>query len=222
MHDYRKPIQSYRFSVTSLPTGINSIIFDLGGVLINLSPERTIHAFAEISGVSNEAVKRAYASDPIFIAYEKGQITDQKFRDSIRSIFSSHVDDTEIDRCWNAMLVDFPVATLTMLKTLKNHFNTCVLSNTNTIHLKYVNDVMLLGKPLDDWFHKGYYSHLMGMRKPELEIYTHVLQDNSLIPERTIFLDDNEDNVKAAQSLGIKTIHITHHTEVINLFNGYD
>lgn len=208
--------------MTSLPAGIHSIIFDLGGVLINLSPERTIHAFAAFTGVSNEAVRRAYATDPVFAAYEKGQITDQAFRDSVRSVFSSQVDDAEIDQCWNAMLVDFPGATLTMLQTLKQHFNTFVLSNTNTIHLKYVNEVMLQGNPLDNWFHRGYYSHLMGMRKPELEIYTQVLQDNKLIPEKTIFLDDNEENVKAAQSLGIKTIHITHHMQVLDLFNGYD
>lgn len=208
--------------MTSLPAGINSIIFDLGGVLINLSPERTIHAFSESTGVSNEEVKRAYATNPVFIAYEKGQISDQQFRDSIRSIFSSHVDDVEIDRCWNAMLVDFPVSTLMMLKRLKSHFRTFVLSNTNTIHLKYVNDIMLQGNALDGWFHKSYYSHLVGMRKPELEIFNYVLQDSSLIPERTVFLDDNEDNVKAAESLGITTIHITHHTQVLDLFNGYD
>lgn len=206
----------------SLPAGIHTVIFDLGGVIIDLSLERTLQAFATLTGTSKTDIQKAYGSNPVFMAYEKGEVSDQEFRNSIRKHFSTHASDAEIDHCWNAMLIDLPVSTLTMLEKLKKHFRVFVLSNTNTIHINYVNEIMLQGKVLDSWFHKAYYSHQLGMRKPELEIYQHVLDQNQLIPEQTIFLDDNLDNLKAANSLYIQTLHITHLQQVRDIFNSYD
>lgn len=206
----------------SLPAGIQTVIFDLGGVIIDLSVERTLLAFAALTGVSKTDIQKAYGSNPIFMAYERGEVTDQEFRDSIRKLFSVQSTDAEIDHCWNAMLVDLPASTLTMLENLKKHFRVLALSNTNTIHINYVNEIMLRGKVLDSWFHKAYYSYQLGMRKPELEIYQHVLDQNQLIPEQTIFLDDNLDNLKAANSLYIQTRHITHLQQVRDIFNSYD
>ena len=93
-----------------------------------------------------------------------------------------------------------------------------VLSNTNNIHMQYVNRVFLGGQTLDGHFHKCYYSHEVGMRKPEPEIYKHVLQDAGLMASETIFLDDNVENLDAAKLLGIQTKHITHPDEVYDLF----
>lgn len=208
--------------MTSLPAGIQAVIFDLGGVIIDLSLDRTLTAFATLTGASKTDIQNAYGSNPVFMAYEKGEVSDLEFRNSIRKLFSVKATDTEIDHCWNAMLVDLPVSTLTMLEKLKKHFRVFVLSNTNTIHINYVNESMLQGKVLDSWFHKAYYSHLLGMRKPELEIYQHVLEQNRLIPNQTIFLDDNPDNLKAANSLYIQTLQITHLQQVRDLFHSYD
>jgi putative hydrolase of the HAD superfamily len=208
--------------VISLPAGIQTVIFDLGGVIIDLSIDKTINAFSGLTGFSPSNIQQAYASTPFFKAYERGEVDDSQFRDSIRKHFSTQASDAEIDHCWNAMLVDLPVSTLTMLENLKKHFRVFVLSNTNTIHINYVNEIMLQGKVLDSWVHKAYYSHQLGMRKPELEIYQYVLDQNQLIPEQTIFLDDNLDNLKAANSLYIQTRQITHLQQVRDLFNSYD
>ena len=208
--------------MTLLPAGIQSVIFDLGGVIIDLSVDRTLNAFSVLTGVSPLDIQQAYASTPFFKAYEKGEIDDEEFRNSVRKLLSIQSTDAAIDHCWNAMLVDLPVSTLTMLENLRKHFKVFVLSNTNAIHLKYVNEIMLQGKELDSWVHKAYYSHRLGMRKPELEIYRHVLEQNRLIPERTIFLDDNPDNIKAANSLYIQTRHITQLQQVRDLFHSYD
>lgn len=209
-------------SVIALPAGINTIIFDLGGVIIDLSMEKTVTAFSRLTGFSPSDIQQAYATAPFFKAYERGEVDDNQFRNSIRKHFSTHASDAEIDHCWNAMLVDLPVSTLTMLENLKKHFQVFALSNTNTLHINYVNESMLQGKVLDSWFHNAYYSHQLGMRKPELEIYQHVLEQNRLIPKLTIFLDDNMDNIKAANSLYIQTRHITHVQQVRDLFNPYD
>ena len=209
-------------SVIAIPAGINTIIFDLGGVIIDLSIEKTVTAFSRLTGFPPSDILHSYVTTPFFKAYERGEVDDSQFRDSVRKLFSVHSSDAEIDHCWNAMLVDLPVSTLTMLENLKKHFQVFALSNTNTIHINYVNESMLQGKVLDSWFHKAYYSHRLGMRKPELEIYQHVLDQNQLIPEQTIFLDDNPDNLKAANSLYIQTRQITDLQQVRDLFNSYD
>lgn len=208
--------------MNSLPSGINTIIFDLGGVLVDLSPKRTAEAFAALAGISALDVFQAYTSNAEFNAYEKGEINDPEFRNFIRRIFSVNASDSQIDQCWNAMLLTLPTTKLTLLETLKGHFNTVVLSNTNAIHLKYIEHVMLNGRTLDSFFHKAYYSHKVRMRKPDPIIYTHLLEDNNLASGKAVFLDDNIENIEAAKLLGIQTIHITHPDLVFDLFKKYD
>lgn len=208
--------------MTSLPKGVNSIIFDLGGVLIDLSTEKTAAAFAVLAGISIHDIFLTYTSNPDFNAYEKGDISDSDFRNAVRRIFSMEASDFEIDQCWNAMLLNLPATKLKLLEVLKQHFKTIVLSNTNAIHLNYIERFMLNDSPLEMHFHKAYYSYKLRMRKPELNIYAHVLEDSNLIAEQTIFLDDSHENINAAKSLGIQTIHITHPDQVFDIFSKYD
>ncbi len=208
--------------MTSLPKGVTSVIFDLGGVLVDLSAEKTAAEFAVLAGISMPDVFLAYTSNPDFNAYEKGDISDSDFRNAVRRIFSTDASDFEIDRCWNAMLLNLPTTKLKLLEALKQRFKTIVLSNTNAIHLNYIERFMLNGTRLERHFHKAYYSHKLRMRKPELNIYSHVLKENNMIAEQTIFLDDSRENINAAKSLGIQTIHITHPDQVFDIFSKYD
>jgi glucose-1-phosphatase len=204
--------------VSSIPQGVNTIIFDLGGVIIDLAPVETAKAFAAKSGISVEDVYRAYAHHPEFIVYEKGGMDDQSFRNFIRKTFSSTATDQAIDHGWNAMLLGFPSAKQTLLENLKKKFKTIVLSNTNSIHIQFIEEKMLQGQRLDSFFHHAYYSHQVNMRKPETEIYSHVLTTCGIQANQTVFLDDNLDNLKAAEQLGIHTIHISHPDQVNDLF----
>lgn len=198
-----------------------TLIFDLGGVIVDLAPERTLEEFSKLAQQPVAAVFKQYAEHPIFQNFETGRIAEDEFRTTIRQIFNVSVTDAEIDRCWNAMLIDLPVKKLSMLTTLKNHFTTIVLSNTNTIHLRYISDVLLNGNSLDAYFHHAYYSHLMGMRKPDTEIYTFVLNKHHLQAEQTFFMDDNVDNIAAAARVGIQTLVIEHPDRVTDLFKIY-
>lgn len=199
-----------------------NIVFDLGGVIIDLAVDRTMQSFGILSGKSEEDIRLAYQQSPIFLAYEKGMIGDAQFRDEVRTIFGIQSSDSEIDRCWNAMLVDLPAKKLKLLDDLKNRFSTVVLSNTNTIHLNFINEQMLThdtGKRvLDTYFHKAYYSHMLHMRKPESEIFQKVLDENGFVPGETILLDDNTDNIKEAQSLGLQTSLVVHPNQVYEIF----
>jgi glucose-1-phosphatase len=205
--------------VNQFSRGISTIIFDLGGVIVDLSPQATADAFAALANVPVQQVFKAYTLNPDFNSFEKGELTESDFRNAIRRIFSVEASDAEIDHCWNAMLLGLPSAKLDLLQKLMGDYNTLLLSNTNSIHLDYIEDRMLAKSSLDRFFNKAYYSHKIGMRKPDTEIYQHVLKENKLLPEQTVFMDDNIENILAARSIGIETVHITHPDMIFEIFN---
>lgn len=199
----------------------NTLIFDLGGVIINLEIQRTIQALSELSGLSSEMIIELYWHHEQFHAYEKGHIDDKDFRNFVRELLKINASDLEIDAAWNAMILDIPKERLHLLQRLGQRYQLFLLSNTNNIHLKYVQQVYnpLRSEMLDDHFQKAYYSHHVGMRKPDSEIYEYVLEENSLHPEHTLFLDDNKHNIAGASSVGLKTFLVENPDQIISLFN---
>ena len=206
-----------------LVPSLKNLIFDLGGVILDLSVDHTLESFARLSNLPKDQVQDLYVSTPGFLQYEKGAIDDRAFRDFVRATFSISADDAAIDECWNAMLRGIPEMKLDLLIRLQREFRVFLLSNTNAIHLEYINGVMLAGgsrkRMLDDYFHKAYYSHRMGKRKPDAEIFEQVLEENNLIPEQTLFLDDYAVNIEGAKSLGIKTVHVTSPHLILDYFH---
>lgn len=162
-----------------------------------------------------------YTMHPCFYAFETGRVGEEEFRSEVREIFKINANDTEIDRCWNAMLLGIPSEKLTMLTRLKKQFTTLILSNTNSIHLSYINEVILKGQSLGAYVHHAHYSHRLGMRKPEREIFEYVLNAHSLIPDQTFFMDDNADNINAAKALGLSAMLIEHPERVTDLYKNY-
>lgn len=202
-------------------TGIKNIIFDLGGVIINLSVEKTHQAFATLSGLPLQEIKDRVHQAAYFQEYEKGLVSDSEFRNHLRKSLNLNVDDTQLDNAWNAMLLDIPIERIRLLERLKGPFNLYLLSNTNNIHLQSFNEQVfqLTGFPsLNQYFNNAYYSHLIKMKKPDVEIYEYVLHDNNLLPQETIFLDDNSDNLAGASKAGIRTFHVQQPDQIFSLF----
>lgn len=207
----------------SLQPPVKNLIFDLGGVILDLSVDHTLEAFAKVSGISKQKVQEIFQTSPGFNEYEKGKMGDGDFRLYLKDLYKVNVSDKEIDTCWNAMLRGLPPVKLQLLKTLQSKYNVLLLSNTNEIHLSYINAVMLPAvkgeASLDYYFHRAYYSHRMLMRKPDAEIFERVLHENGLQAAQTLFLDDNAQNVAGAQSVGIKTVHVTSPDLILEYFN---
>lgn len=206
-----------------LVPSVKNLIFDLGGVILDLSVDHTLQSFSRLSNMPKERVQEVYVSERGFLDYEKGMIDDVAFRDFVRKTFSISAGDDAIDDCWNAMLRGLPTMKLELLMRLQNEFSVFLLSNTNAIHLHHINNIMLPEgghqKSLDDFFHKAYYSHRMGKRKPDAEIFEQVLEENHLIPEQTLFLDDYAINIEGAKALGIKTVHVTSPNLILDYFH---
>ncbi len=122
--------------------GIKNLIFDFGGVLINLTRNRCIEAFEEL-GVTNirELVSNNYHHKDLFMQLEMGTITVRQFHTGIRSMSGRLLTDEQIDQVWIAMLDDVPDYKLDLLLDLRRKYNTMLLSNTNEIHWNWAKKV---------------------------------------------------------------------------------
>ena len=203
---------------------VKNLIFDLGGVILDLSVDQTLQQFAALSGLDKEKVDDLYKSTPGFEVYERGLMTDADFRNFVRDVFSVKSSDDQIDTCWNAMLLGLPLRKLALIEQLKEKYSVYLLSNTNNIHLNYINQKMLPGitdngSTLDSYFHRAYYSHIMKKRKPNADIFEQVLVENSLKASETLFLDDNLPNIEGAKQLGIRTVHVVTPDLILNYFS---
>jgi glucose-1-phosphatase len=189
-------------------SGIENIIFDLGGVIVGLDEQLTKSAFKELIGI-NEISGTPYTD--YFHQIERGEISEQRFRELLRGIAKEHglgePTDEQLDFAWNKMILKIPPCNLELLSKLKDKYNIYLLSNTNSIHLKFFTenaffeDAEFTG--FEKLFIETYYSHLIKARKPEVNAYKVVLDDHKLDPSKTLFIDDNAPNFAGAIELGI-------------------
>jgi putative hydrolase of the HAD superfamily len=198
---------------------IQNIIFDLGGVLLNLDLLKTRNTFIRL-GVSNfDELLRIGHAGSFFKDYEAGTLTDDQFIDMARELTHKGTTREEVISAWNDMLLDFPAARIQWLKELKNKYRLFLFSNTNAIHLtafqkKYLDSY---GTPLDDLFEKAYYSHIIRCRKPDVTAFEYVIQDSGVDPSETLFIDDALVNVEGAKQAGLQAIHLEPGKTVLDL-----
>ena len=191
--------------------GVKNIIFDLGGVILNLDNQRTEDAFTAL-GVKNfrEYFGHGFAAD-FFKDYEVGRIDDRQFIDSVRQLTGVAVPDQDIVDSWNALLLDFPPERIQLLKELRKKYRLFLFSNTNALHLAALQQIWTNtfgGGSLDQYFEKTYYSHLLGMRKPDRESFEFILKENELNGQETLFVDDAIVNVEGAELAGLKGLFL--------------
>jgi HAD superfamily hydrolase (TIGR01509 family) len=199
-------------------TGIKNLIFDLGGIIINIDFQLTFEAFAKASGKNIIGTIKKFEDEKIFSRFEKGEFTEKEFRCLINKEFNTSLSDETIDKSWNALLKDIPQERIEMLKNLGKTHRLFLLSNTNSIHIKGVNEILskTFGiEKLDLLFEKVYYSYEILMTKPDKRIYDYVLRQNDLKAAESLFIDDNIENIKGAANAGLKTLHVKFPEEYI-------
>lgn len=206
----------------SQPPPIKNILFDLGGVILDIDVQATLKQFYELGFPSDLLQYPFNMNTDLFFKYEIGKINTAQFRAEIRKKSGVEMTDEAFDKAWNAMIVRIPEERTALLKVLAKRYNLFMLSNTSALHApvfeKMYKDVA--GITLQEAFTKIYYSFEIGCHKPDLEAWKFVINDAKILPEETIFLDDNIHNIKASQELGFRAIHIHERTNLMNL--GFD
>jgi putative hydrolase of the HAD superfamily len=199
---------------------IKNIIFDLGGVIINLDIPKTISEFNKLSNQPFESIYNQLQQTPVFDLFDKGQITEKDFFVELKKALQNDVTDEELLFAWNAMLLDFPKHRLELLSKLKPNYRLFLLSNTNESHVLEFEKTLFAShgyQNLEPFFEKVYYSCRMNQRKPNAEIFESVLNENNLIAEETLFIDDSPQHVEGALTLGVKAMLLEKNNEVEDL-----
>ena len=193
---------------------INTLIFDFGGVLINLDINKCILNFKQL-GLSNfEQYLNNFAQRGFFMQFEKGEISAAEFRSEVRKLTPNTLTDAQIDEAWCSFLLEIPTEKLDMLVELRKKFRLILLSNTNIIHFPYSEKALFenKGKKVSDYFDRCYLSYEMKMVKPDKEIFDKILASENVHANECLFLDDGPKNTEQAQKLGIQT-YLVHERE---------
>ncbi len=187
---------------------IKNIIFDLGGVILDVDYYRAVEVFRNMGIPEFDAIYSQQKQALLFDRFEKGELTAAEFRQVIRNM-NQALDDASIDKAWNSMILETPPERMNFLEKLNSRFRLYLLSNTNEIHIRhfteYFSKTFGPGR-FEALFKKIYLSSLLGMRKPESGIFNLVISENALIPEETLFIDDSAQHVEGARRTGLHTL----------------
>ena len=188
---------------------IKNIVFDLGGVLIDLDFKSAINGLQKAGFTNVKEQLQAFDNEGIFQKFELGEISADEFRASIRENSNVSLTDEEVDSLWNLMLLEIPREKLELILDLRSKYMVYLLSNTNSIHWDYVckNAFNYRGFRVNDYFEKTFLSFEMHLAKPDKAIFERMLEDANLLAEETLFIDDLEANCKAAEEVGIHAHH---------------
>ena len=204
-------------------SAIDTIIFDLGGVLYDIDVNITAQEFKKMGVKDMQALHKALSEGKIYEGMDTGTCKPADFRITVREVSGIDLTDQQIDHAWNSLLVSFPEHRVKLLLGLKNHYRILLLSNTNAIHYDYYSHKFRVnyGFTFDMLFDKVYLSYRLGMRKPGQAIYKHVIEDSNLVPQKSVFIDDLSENTAAAKSTGLQAIHLDGYGDVTELFHEF-
>jgi len=203
------------------PYQYKNIIFDLGGVILNLDFERTEKAFAQLGLTDFESIYSKSKQQQLFDVFEKGDMRASQFRNELRKYLHENISDKQIDDAWNAMLLNLPKERLELLTHLKKDHSLFLLSNTNEIHFNSFTSYFEKEYQFNDLSHifiKEYYSHKIGKRKPDAEIFEYVLRENDLDPGQTLFIDDSIQHIEGAKKTGINALWLEKGKTILEIF----
>ena len=200
---------------------IKNLLFDLGGVIINIDFQMVAQSFGALSNKDIPLIRQEIEERRIFFNHEVGHWTDAEFRIAVNHMLETSLTDKQIDAAWNSMLFDIPQERIDLLKALRKKYNLYLLSNTNAIHIREVNRILQRDNQVDsleELFEKTYYSHQIHLAKPSADCYEFVLRDAHIRAEETLFIDDSASNIHGAKQIGIQTVHLQAPATILDIF----
>lgn len=200
---------------------INAIIFDLGGVLLDINYWLTIEAFNNLGCSDFESIYTQQKQSQLFDDFETGKVSSETFRKSLQKQMEFSISNVEFDNAWNKMLLQFPEKRIELLEKLNKKFSLFLLSNTNEIHIKAFKKIISSSigyERFENCFKKVYFSSEIGNRKPNASCFEMVLSENKLSAAKTLFIDDSIQHVEGAYKIGIKTLLIESGEELVSIF----
>ena len=196
-----------------------AIIFDLGAVILNINYQNTIDEFISLGMKNTATFYSKKVQTDLFNQIEIGMISSIEFLKALQNK-TENADIIQVEKAWNAMILDLPEDRLKLIKRLKNNYTIYLLSNTNAIHI----DAFKKQLGNKQWltfcklFKKIYLSHELGLRKPDVKIFEYILKEQNLKAEEVFFIDDSPQHIAGAKKIGIHCHHLLDDEEIITLF----
>jgi putative hydrolase of the HAD superfamily len=194
---------------------VKAILFDLGGVLINLNYQNTINAFRAL-GIDNfENIYSQAQQKNLFNDFETGKISSFHFINRLLDLLPKGCNPNQVVSAWNAMILNFPANRLDILEKLSVDYKLFLLSNTNDLHMEKVRRELkkTTGRALESFFEKTFLSQEIKLRKPEPEVFLEVAKQIQLDPNEILFVDDSIQHINSAKKIGFQVIHLTSELE---------
>jgi len=190
----------------------DAILLDLGGIIVDIDYEKPLSAFNSlgIKGVDQLFLKGG--PDSLFYRYERGEVSSAEFFETLREYAQYSISLDEVQQGWDSILVNLPEERLDFLAEIGKQYPLFLLSNINDSHQAAFRRMVHATRPgfdFDALFQKAYYSHELGMRKPEERAFKHILSTHSIVPERLLYIDDSDEHITAASALGIQAKKLT-------------
>ncbi len=205
-----------------IKSSTDTIIFDYGGVLINIDYQATISAFKNLGISDFEKLYSQAEQSNLFNDIEVGKISAQHFINNLLRILPSGTSANKVVEAWNAMILDIPASSIQLLKDLKRKgYKIYLLSNTNELHIEVANKewAKVSNESPEEIFDHVYYSHELHLRKPNVEIFNTVCKQQNLNLSSTVFIDDSIQHVEGATKAGLQAIHLKPGMRVQDLFS---
>jgi putative hydrolase of the HAD superfamily len=190
---------------------VDALIFDLGGVVVEIDFRRVFAAWSSHTGVTPETIASRFRFDAAYAAHEKGEIEAPEFFDALRGSLGLEISDEQFLAGWNEIFVQEMPNMRGLLRQTEALFPLYLFSNTNTAHKQYfLNNYQEVLSP----FRELFLSSDIGMRKPEPEAFHAIAARIGMRPERLAFFDDLPENVAGARAAGLKAFHVRSADEI--------
>ncbi len=201
---------------------IKNIIFDYGNVIFEINFQKAQQALSQLGITDIDGFFAHKEHNTLFDDFETAAISEDEFRAGIR-VAANNMDlsDQEIDAAWNSLLIGVPPTIHDTLLKVREKYRTFLLSNNNVIHYKYIVSYLDREFGMADnssLFEKAYYSQDMFLRKPNVEIFKKVIEENNLVPEETLFIDDSPQHLVGAKQAGFNTLLMDVHPRELGSF----
>ncbi len=199
-----------------------NLIFDLGGVILDVDYHKTVEAFKEYGIEGFDEVFSQAKQLEIVDKFEEGKITIEEFRDGVRDLVGKDLSDGEIDKAWRAMILDLPPERVQLLGMLKLKYNLYLFSNTNELHINYIREIYEEKFGFDIFstlFTKAYMSNEVNRRKPHTESFEWLCKDAGIDPRETLFIDDSIQHIEGAKKVGLNTYWLTGGETIMNMYD---
>ena len=200
--------------------GIKNIIFDFGGVIIEIEFDRVRQAFSLLGIGDFDKHFNQFQQSMVFDSFDTGRVSEDEFFSELEKHLRPGVKRAEVVAAWNAMLGRFPEENFQFLMDIKKRYNTYLLSNTNATHIPFYFQKLKewFGiESMDVFFKKTYYSHQIHLRKPDTAVFDFVCSDAGLEKRETLFIDDSPQHIIGARKAGLRAYHLQKPYTILDL-----